>query len=136
MFQCRLPTGVGSAVRALHMAPVETARAVQVTVGGTAAMLGEAAGKMAAAARLAAADSAQRLAASSRKAKVGCWCRRPGHACMCEISMPIHRPYSSRCTGASMHASALTCLPPMIPIHGSWLQRYCAVWAVQKERMG
>ena len=52
------------------MAPVETARAVQVTVGGTAAMLGEAAGQMATAARAAMADSADRLAVSSHRAKV------------------------------------------------------------------
>ena len=97
-------------MRALHMAPMETARAVQVTVGGTAAMLGEAAGQMAAAARLAAADSAQRLAASSRKAKVGPCMRSPGHARGCAAQSLS----AARAPPAGM--------PAVLPMHGSLQQ--------------
>ena len=66
---CRVVAGLGTAMRALQLAPVETARAVAVTLDGTAAMLGQACGQLSAAAKSGLEDSAQRLGVTSRQAK-------------------------------------------------------------------
>ena len=66
---CRVVAGLGTAVRALQLAPVETAKAVAVTLDGTSAMLGQACGQLGAAAKQGLEGSAQRLGVTSRQAK-------------------------------------------------------------------
>lgn len=66
-----------TAVQTLQIAPVETAKAVQVTVGGTAAMVGQAFQSASETMKSATEESMQHLAESTKKAKVVpwlCWC--------------------------------------------------------------
>lgn len=89
----RVVAGLGSAVRALQLAPVETVKAVAVTLDGTAAMLGQAAGQLGAAAKSGLEGGAQRLGVTSRQAKASIsatQCPAPG------VRQPKHLPWHAR----------------------------------------
>ena len=62
--------GLFTAVRTLQIAPVETAKAVQVTVEGTASMVGQAFQSCTDTVKAATEESIQQLAESTRNAKV------------------------------------------------------------------
>jgi hypothetical protein len=64
--------GLLTAVKALQIAPVETAKAVQVTVEGTASMVGQAFQSCTETVTAATQESMQQLAESTRNAKVLC----------------------------------------------------------------
>lgn len=67
---CRAMEGLFTAVRTLQIAPVETAKAVQVTVEGTASMVGQAFQSCTETVKAATEESIQQLAESTRNAKV------------------------------------------------------------------
>ena len=62
--------GLLTAVKTLQIAPVETAKAVQVTVEGTASMVGQAIQSCTETVKAATEESMQQLAESTRNAKV------------------------------------------------------------------